>query len=315
MKVFMYGLAGILLWMAWLAPDAVKGSEYRDIPVVLGGNLTGKVTLKGPVPDSRAFPLILYPFGNFCKKISDGKGNVVVNEFIVGPEKGLQDTVIAIQDVKAGKPFQKINAEFMAVDCMFHPANVPDNEQYEITNGKLSHVHPAVDVIRNNQTISVVNKDPIIHNGQVFQSERGDIVLNFPIPISDKANGGIIHLEPGKRIAQMICGMHEFMQTWGYLVDNPYYDRTKKSGLFRIDQIPAGRYKVTAWHPHFKQVEKEITIASNETVTLDFEFDSSDIRHSNYEIQEKFRIGPEAHHHENLRDCSPPYCSGPESGK
>jgi len=96
----------------------------------------------------------------------------------------------------------------------------------------------------------------------------------------------VIHLEPGKRIVQMICGMHEFMQTWGYRVDNPYYDRTKRDGLFNIDQIPAGHYKVIAWHPHFKSVEKEISIASGEKVSLNFEFDSSEIRHSNYEIQE-----------------------------
>ena len=307
MKRLMILLAGIFLWMEMAGLGIAIDSEYKETKVSNGGTVAGKVTLKGEVPDSRAFPLILYPFGNFCKKISDGKGNVVGNEFIVGPEKGLQDTVIAIEEVREGKPFQKIKAEFTAIDCMFHPADVPDSEQFEVINGKLQHIHPSVGVIRNNQMISVLNKDPIIHNGQVFQSERGDIVLNFPLPISDKANGGTIHLEPGKRIAQMICGMHEFMQTWGYRVDNPYYDRTKKNGLFNIDQIPPGSYKVVAWHPHFKPVERQITIAPGENISLNFEFDSSEVRHSNYEIQEKFRIGPEGHQHGNLKECSPPY--------
>lgn len=300
--------SGMFLWLFMALPAMAFGSEYQETQVLNGGSLTGMVTLKGEIPDSRAFPLVLYPFGNFCKKISDGKGNVVINEFIVGPEMGLQDTVIAIEDVKEGKSFRKIKSEYTAIDCMFHPADVPDNEQFVVANGKLEHVHPAVSVIRNNQMISVLNKDPIIHNGQIFQSERGDIVLNFPLPISDKANGGLIHLEPGKRIVQMICGMHEFMQTWGYRVDNPYYDRTKRDGLFNIDQIPPGHYKVVAWHPHFKSIEKEISIASGENVSLNFEFNSSEIRHSNYEIQEKFRIGPEGHHHGNLKECSPPYC-------
>jgi hypothetical protein len=275
--------------------------EYKVSEVPNGGALSGKVVLKGPVPDSRAFPLNLYPFGYFCKKISDENGNVVIKEYVVGPGQRLQDTIISVQNVREGKPFPEMKAEFISVDCMFHPADVPDSEQFEVSEGKLRHIHPSVGVIRNDQKISVLNKDPIVHNGQVFQSERGDIVLNFPLPISNQPNGGVIHLEPGKKIAQMICGMHEFMQTWAYRVDNPYFARTKRDGLFSIDRLPPGTYKVTAWHPHFKPVEKEITIAPGGNVAVDFEFDSSEIRHSNYEIQEKFRANPEGHQHPDLK--------------
>jgi hypothetical protein len=302
-------LIGLFFCAKIALPGLSFASEYKEIPVSNGGTISGKVTLKGEVPPSRAFPLVLYPFATYCKKISDGRGNVVVQEYIVGPDQGFQDTVIAVQEVKTGKPFQEINDAFVAVDCMFHPTDVPDSEQFEVNKGgTLVHVHPSVGVIRNNQKISVLNKDPIIHNGQVFQSERGDIVLNFPLPISTKPNGGIIHLEPGKKIAQMICGMHEFMQTYGYMVDNPYYARTKRDGLFSIDKLPPGTYQVIAWHPHFKPIEKEITVPGNGNVSINFEFDSANIRHPNYEIQDKFRIGPDAHQHGDIKECEPPYC-------
>ena len=301
--------AGVFLGLGIVFTGISSASDYKETAVQDGGTLSGKVTLKGETPDSRAFPLVLYPFAYYCKKISDGHGNVVVQEYAVGPDQGLQDTIIAIQDVKAGKPFPEIKDEFTAVDCMFHPADVPDSEQFEVNKaGHLSHVHPSVAVIRNNQRISVLNKDPIIHNGQVFQSERGDIVLNFPLPVSNEPNGGIIHLEAGKKIAQMICGMHEFMQTYGYVVDNPYYARTKKTGLFTIDRLPPGAYKVIAWHPHFKPIEKAITVQANGNISLNFEFDSAEIKHSNYEIRDKFRIGPEAHQHGDIKTCEPPYC-------
>jgi hypothetical protein len=115
---------------------------------------------------------------------------------------------------------------------MFHPADVTDDEQFSIGGeGKLRHEHPLVSVMQNNQPLSVINRDPIIHNSQVFQSERGNIVLNFPLPVSTEPRGGIVSLQKGKRIAQMICGMHEFMQSWGYMVDNPYYAKTKKGGI------------------------------------------------------------------------------------
>src|SRR6202162_1227959 len=288
----------------------VRADEYKEALISNGGKITGKVTLNGGVPSSRAFPLILYPFGSYCKKISDGKGNVVINEFNIGPDKGLQDTVIAIHGITEGKVFPNLKAEYVATDCMFHPADVSNAEQFEVKDGKLIHIHPSVAVFRNNQRLTVVNKDPIFHNGQVFQSERGNIVLNFPLPISNEAFGGIVHLRPGKTITQMICGMHEFMQSWGYQVDNPYYARTKIDGLFEIGEIPPGQYTVTAWHPHFKSVEKTIVVGPNQALNIDFSFNSSDIKHANYEIQEKFRIGPDAHqhNHENLKECSPPYC-------
>jgi hypothetical protein len=42
-----------------------------------GGTITGKVTLKGAVPEPSVFPLALFPFGPYCNKnkvISDSQG-------------------------------------------------------------------------------------------------------------------------------------------------------------------------------------------------------------------------------------------------
>jgi hypothetical protein len=294
-----------------LAGVAASGTAiaYEEITVKNGGSITGKVVLTGPTPEPRVFPLVLYPFGPFCKKISDGKGHIVLEEFIVGAGGGLSDAVVAVQRVDKGKPFAPISADFVVVDCMYHPADVPDSEQFAVNErGKLRHEHPLVSVIRNPQPISVINKDPIIHNSQIFQSERGNIVLNFPIPVSTEPRGGVIHLQPGKRIAQMICGMHEFMQTWSYAVDNPYYAKTRKNGEFTIDNIPPGIYRVVAWHPHLAPTEQEVTVGPNGESTLTFEFDGAQVVRPLYESQAKFRIGPEAHPHDNIESCEAPYC-------
>ena len=308
--VIMTGVVGALL----LGPIGRPGAAvaYEEIAVSDGGTIAGTVTLNGPVPEPRVFPLVLYPFGPFCKRISDGQGNVLLHEFTVGPEHGLQDAVVAVEQVREGKPFPPIKNNYIAVNCMFHPADVPESEQFIFTEkGMLAHAHPTVAVLQNHQRITVVNKDSIIHNGQVFQSERGNIVLNFPLPVSDKPRGGILNFEPGKRIAQMICGMHEFMQSWGFMVDNPYYARTKRDGRFTIDALPPGTYTVVAWHPHLKPVEQTVTIRPGETTTVNFAFDARTVVRPSYESQEKFRIGPEAMPHEHLMEegCNPPYCA------
>jgi hypothetical protein len=284
-------------------------SEYKEIVVKDGGTITGKVTLKGPIPEPRVFPVVLYPFGSYCKKISDGHGMIRLEEFIVSPGGGMQDAIVAVEQVSQGKPFPHLTGEWVAVDCMFHPADVPDSELFRVNpQKKLHHTHPLVTVLENHRPISVVNKDPIIHNGQVFQSERGNILLNFPLPVSSKPRGGVLNFERGKRISEMICGMHEFMQSWGFVVDNPYYSKTKMDGLFAIDRLPPGTYKILAWHPHLKPIEREVTIPANGTVSVNFEFDARQVVRPHYESQEKFRIGPEAHPHEHLEECQPPYC-------
>jgi len=301
---------GVVLFLLGMTGLSTQALGYEAVQVSDGGTITGKVTLNGPIPPPRVFPLVLYPFGPFCKKISDGKGHILLEEFIVGHEGGLQDAIVAVQRVKKGKPFPPIESELFSVDCMFHPADVSDDEQFRVDDkGKLRHAHPLVSVIQNPQHISVINKDPILHNGQVFQSEKGNIILNFPLPISDDPRGGVVHLEPGKRITQMICGMHEFMQTWGFVVDNPYYAKTGRDGTFVIDQLPPGTYKVIAWHPHLKMIEREIIIPARETVSINLEFYSHQVKRPHYETQEKFRVGPEALPHEHLEDCEAPYCT------
>ena len=301
-------LVAVIATAGWLAAGGPV-SGYEEVEVRDGGAITGRVTLDGPLPEPRAFPLVLYPFGPFCKKISDGRGNVLLKEFVVGPDQGLQDAIVVVQNVQRGKPFIRIKNDFVAVDCMFHPADVPDSEQFIINEaGKLTHAHPVVAVLENHQPISVVNKDPIIHNGQVFQSERGNIVLNFPLPVSDEPRGGPIHFEPGKRIAQMICGMHEFMQSWGFMVENPYYAKTKRDGRFAIEGLPPGTYRVLAWHPHLKPIEHVVTVQAKGAASVEFQFDARKVVRPHYESQKQFRIGPEALPHEHLEGCEPPFC-------
>lgn len=289
-------LLGLLGW-----PGVSPASDYREIEVQDGGTITGRVVLKGPAPGLRYFPLVLFPFAEYCRKISDTQGNIVLQEFQTTQDGGLQDVIVAVHGLTKGKPFRHIKTEFVAVDCMFHPADVsPSEHTRRDAAGRVRHEHPLVEVMENHQLISVVNQDPIMHIGQVFQSERGNIVLNFPLPVSTQPNGGLVHFIPGKRIVQMICGMHEFMQTWGYMVDNPYYAKTRKGGAFTIEQIPPGAYTVTAWHPHLKPSVREVTIRPGETVPLTFEFDAAEVRRPNYETQNQFRIGPEFHQHGDL---------------
>jgi hypothetical protein len=252
---------------------------YETVAATGGATLSGVVTLRGAVPPPAVFQVSRSPFSKFCDKISDGKGHIVLQEYTVSAQGAMQDTIIAVQGVKKGKAFTPVRADFFASDCMFHPQAVSDHEMYRSDeHGHRHHIHPLVTVFQDRQNISVLNKDPIPHNGQLFQQETGHVLLNFPIAGTQRSWGGIPHFERGKIFVQMICGMHEYMQTYGMVVDNPYYDQTKKDGVFKIEQLLPGTYQVMAWHPHFKPIIKEIVVSPGEAISLNFEFESEAYR-------------------------------------
>ncbi len=72
----------------------------------------------------------------------------------------------------------------------------------------------------------------------------------------------------------MQCGVHPYMQNWGYAIDNPYYAVTDVAGAFFISNLPPGAYRVKAWHPILSVQERELTGTPNDTATLEVQFDA-----------------------------------------
>ena len=252
---------------------SIPGWAYQEIEVKNGGTIQGKATLVGKMPYPRIYHLVLFPNIDMCAEIdTDDEMNRVLEDFKVSPDGGLKDVVVTLEHVDAGKPFNKEPINITAENCKF----LPD-----------------VNVIRQGESFKIDNIDAVMHNSQVYQKERGKILLNIPIPAEEVSDGKITFKKKYK-IMQMICGMHEFMQTWGYRVQNPYYAQTKIDGNFKIDNIPPGEYKVTAWHYLIKRQSQKVKIAAGETFDLNFEFDADKVIRPFYETIKSGRIKKDA---------------------
>jgi hypothetical protein len=247
--------------------------SYQEINVQNGGTIKGTAKMIGNMPYPRIYHLVLFPNIDMCAEVdTDNEMNRVLDDFKVSPDGGLKDVVITLEHVEAGKPFKKEPINILSENCKFFPD---------------------VNLIRQGESFTVDNADAVMHNSQVYQKERGKILLNIPIP-AEEVTGGKVTFKKKYKIMQMICGMHEFMQTWGYRVQNPYYFKTDANGNYNIGDIPPGKYIVNAWHYLMEPQKKMINIAAGETIDLSFSFDGDEVERPFYETMKSGRIKKDA---------------------
>lgn len=241
----------------------VLPSPYQIVTVDNGGTLSGKVRMNGSKPTPRSFHLIHSPNIQFCSRISDGKGHRIVYDFKVSEQKGLKDTIIAFQNINKGKPFPSSMYSFKISRC-----NSPD---YVIG-------------LRNGKEFLVENLDPIQHEIAVFElgDNFADQKSNKPV-LAKTSQVRSLFVERNSQEFLIKCGLHPFLQTRGFIVDNPYFALTDSEGKYTIIDIPPGTYEVVAWHPFIPIQRQIVTIGANQEAQLDFDFDIKDEQRKLYQ--------------------------------
>lgn len=226
---------------------------YESSTVTNGATLQGKITFSGTVPDPKIFELRRYYDREYCKALSDGKGHRLLKEVNIGSDGGLRDVVVVVEGIEKGKPFTVTDAEVEASLCQFLPF---------------------VTVVNDKRRVTVFNRDPVSHDiqGYAYDQSGVDIVMHRPA-LHVSGTTDVVQLVKGRKVFTMQCGMHPYMQNWGYAIDNPYYAVTGPNGSFTIGDLPAGTYHVKAWHPTLGVQEQDVTVTSNGTTTLDFLFE------------------------------------------
>ncbi|HEU5395979.1 MAG TPA: carboxypeptidase-like regulatory domain-containing protein, partial [Verrucomicrobiae bacterium] len=73
---------------------------------------------------------------------------------------------------------------------------------------------------------------------------------------------------PGR--VDVFCSIHENMHCIVLVRENPYFAVTDADGNYKIPNVPAGTYKLEAWHERLPAEEKEITVSTNGEVKVNF---------------------------------------------
>jgi hypothetical protein len=75
--------------------------------------------------------------------------------------------------------------------------------------------------------------------------------------------------KPG--VVKIYCEIHAHMRAWVVVCANPYFAVTDVAGKFRIENVPAGTYRLALWRPQGKELETEVHVAAGQTVPVTFE--------------------------------------------
>ncbi|MBP8117305.1 MAG: carboxypeptidase regulatory-like domain-containing protein [Nitrospira sp.] len=260
----------VAVLFAVLAGVDCPARAYEAMTVTEGGTLTGTVMLEGTVPKPKGYNLTTLPDQFYCGRISDGQGWRILQPFQVGPAGEFRDVVVYLEGIDKGKPFHEGSVpQIDAKDCLFEPFTT---------------------VVRDDQSVTVVNMDPVMHDIQAYETSRlgARVLFNVPLPMNpahprnlkDRSDAGMYHkhmagppmkelvkLSKGRRIFVMQCGFHAYMESWGLAVTNPYFAKTDEQGRFTLTDVPPGTYQLVVWHPYIRTAtEQTVTIGSNGTV-------------------------------------------------
>src|SRR4029077_5890876 len=113
-------------------------------------------------------------------------------------------------------------------------------------------------------TVEWPNNDEILHNVFSFSEPKP---FDLGLYKSPKI-GNVTFDKPGR--VDVFCSIHARMNCIILVLQNPYYAATNEKGSYRITDVPAGTYKLKAWHERLPSQVKEITVPENGEVKSDF---------------------------------------------
>jgi plastocyanin len=153
----------------------------------------------------------------------------------------------------------------------------------EVITMKSKAFVPHVIVVGTGTTVEFPNEDPILHNVFSVSAEGFDLGL-YKRPKS----GSRTFDTPG--IYTLYCNIHPQMSATVVVRDNPYFTKAAKDGTFRIEGVPPGDYKVSAFHERAGEgVPVAVKVGATDAARVALSLDAASYKR----VQHKNKFGKE----------------------
>ncbi|MBI3411027.1 MAG: hypothetical protein HY040_22060 [Planctomycetes bacterium] len=195
------------------------------------GSIRGRVVWSGPLPSIPAFK-IFGVAGMGTESLKERPNpHVPIVEKTSG---GVAGAVVFLRnaDVAKARPWNHppVHVEF-------------SRNLISIFQGE---AHGSIGFVRRGDVIDIVNRDPYLH----VLSVNGADFFSLPFPDKDKPSKrrldhrGALDLTGGAGYFWMSAHL--------FVADHPYYTRTDVGGDFLLEKVPARRYELVCWLPHWE---------------------------------------------------------------
>lgn len=114
-------------------------------------------------------------------------------------------------------------------------------------------------------TVEWPNMDDIYHN--VFSYSEAKY-FDLGLYKNGDTNKSVTFDKAGR--VDVFCSIHSSMSCIVLVLENPYFASTDNKGVYTIPNVPAGTYKLKAWHERLPPQIKEITVPATGEVNVDF---------------------------------------------
>jgi plastocyanin len=121
-----------------------------------------------------------------------------------------------------------------------------------------------------------------LHTGQELKVENADQTSHNIHPLAKVNREWNKSQPPGSPAIQekfdqpefisVKCNIHPWMHGWFVVLKTNHVSISGDDGGFKLPDLPAGKYTVTAWHEDYGTQTQEVTIAGSETKSIDFSF-------------------------------------------
>jgi plastocyanin len=107
------------------------------------------------------------------------------------------------------------------------------------------------------------NRDDIYHNAFSMSDAK-----QFDLGMYKDQTKSLTFDKPGR--VDVFCSIHKDMHCVILVLENPYFASTDNQGRYKITNVPAGTYKLRAWHERMPSQLKDVTVPADGEVKMDF---------------------------------------------
>ena len=253
----MYGRAWprFLCWSTLLGASALLGCDAdlpppqppagplaeasREYDATTAGEVTGRVTWAGDLPDAPPFQAQVSPLSEQTRGPKRAWPNP--NAPVIDPQsRGVGNAVVFLRgvDPRRARPWD------------FDPARV-ELRDYQI-HIRQDGADGLVGFVRRGSRVEMESRQDVFHALQ----GRGADFFALTFPPQAPARGRVLERAG---VVELSSGAGQFwMRAYLFVDDHPYYARTAADGRFTLPQAPPGDYDLVCWMPDWREAEHEI---------------------------------------------------------